>query len=235
MHKKNYRTNKNFKAIIALTVLSTILSGCNKKFDTPSNTGSSNESMPNITLDTANKSLSDLFPSDLTENDSSENNDKNTYSHTIMIYMVGSDLESRYGSATADLEEMLAANPDTQNNNIVVFTGGASRWRSHGIEADKSYILELTNKDFAIKESTDSCNMGEPENLSNFINYCFDKYDTDKYSLILWNHGAGPVIGFGVDENYSDILSLTELKAALDLSVGKSGNKLELIGFDEFS
>ena len=50
------------------------------------------------------------------------------YTQTIMIYVVGSDLESGYGSASRDLKEMEQAGADTVNNNIVVYLGGAKDW-----------------------------------------------------------------------------------------------------------
>lgn len=161
-----------------------------------------------------------------------ENDDTSVYTQTVMIYMVGSDLESNYGNATIDLSEMVAAQPDIKNNNVVVFAGGASEWKLDGISGDNSYLLELGKDDFYIKETLTSCNMGESDSLSNFITYCLDEYDTDKYSLVLWNHGAGPVMGFGIDENYHDILTLPELQKAFDSSVGKSNKKLEWVGFD---
>ena len=250
MINNNFRTRKKLKALMALTVLSCLLSGCGKSItDNTDSTEVSNESISNDKKE-KDKSLSDLFPYDFDKEDNDgglsnlfsfdfdeENNndfeyDDNIYSHTIMVYMVGSDLESNYGSASVDLAEMFSAKPDLENNNIVVFTGGASQWQIPSIDADKSYLLELKEDDFYPKEEFDACNMGESESLSNFVTYCLDEYDTDKYSLILWNHGAGPVMGFGVDENYSDILSLPELQKALDISVGKSDKKLELIGFD---
>lgn len=160
------------------------------------------------------------------------NDDTNTYTQTVMVYMVGSDLESSYGNASIDLSEMVAAHPDVENNNVVVFTGGASEWKLDSISGDDSCLLQLGEDDFYLKETLDACNMGSADSLSNFVNYCLNEYDTDKYSLILWNHGAGPVMGFGVDENYTDILTLPELQSALESSVGKSGEKLEWIGFD---
>lgn len=271
MLNKNFRKNRRFKAIIALTILSALLSGCGKSIaiNTNSNENSS-EVIPNENLGDVDKSLLDLLTSDFDDEDNDadsdednkkdddkkdkkkkkddsdnssadysfsldndfKNNDDNTYSHTVMVYMVGSDLESNYGSASADLNEMLSAKPDLDNNNIVVFTGGASDWQLPGIDAEKSYVLKLKEDDFYIEEELDSCNMGDASNLADFINYCYENYDTDKYSLILWNHGAGPVVGFGMDENYTDILSLPELQKALDSSVGKADKKLELIGFD---
>ena len=250
MINKRYIKKQKINVFISLTILSGLLIGCGKNITIETqNTETHTETEPNTNLDTSNRSLFDLFPSDFNnddsdfnkddsltsdsnENDSFENNDNNTYSHTIMVYMVGSDLESNYGHASRDLDEMLNAQPDLDNNNIVIFTGGASKWQLQGIDSNKNYILEFKDDYFYAKDELKRCNMGESESLSNFITYCLDEYNTDKYSLILWNHGAGPVTGFGLDENYSDILTLPELHAALQSSVGKSDKKLELIGFD---
>ncbi len=154
------------------------------------------------------------------------------YSQTIMVYMVGSDLESAHGAATLDLMEMEDALPDTGDHNIVVCAGGASEWQNTMVSGNNQTLLELKNGAFTVADAIESKNMGEAENLGNFIKQCMEHYDTDLYSLILWNHGAGPVLGFGVDENYNDIMTLGEMKSALENSVGQSGKKLEWIGFD---
>lgn len=154
------------------------------------------------------------------------------YSQTIMVYIVGSDLESRYGSASMDLIEMEEAGADVENNHIVVYLGGAKEWSYPGVSGDENTMMELGEDGFEVIDTTSRKNMGRPTTLCDFINYCLENYDTDKYSLILWDHGAGPVFGFGVDENYNDILSMQEMQAALENSVGKSGQKLEWIGFD---
>lgn len=154
------------------------------------------------------------------------------YSQTIMVYMVGSDLESDYGAATMDLAEMEKALPDSGKNNIVVCAGGASEWQNSIISKDEQTILELEKGSFKVIDTMDAQNMGKSDSLCNFINQCMENYDTDMYSLILWNHGGGPVVGYGIDENYDDILSLPEMQSALEESVGKSGKKLEWIGFD---
>lgn len=153
------------------------------------------------------------------------------YSQTILIYMVGSDLESQHGSASLDLQEMQEALPDTENNHIVVYTGGASAWQMSDLSAEENTILELTKDGFSKKESMDAENMVEAETLRSFISYGMEHYQSDKYGLILWNHGAGPVLGFGVDENYEDILTLSEMQTALGDALG-TDNKLEWIGFD---
>lgn len=152
---------------------------------------------------------------------------------TIMIYMVGSDLESYYGSASADLEEIMDAGVDTEHNNIVVYTGGASEWQMNGIPDYENSILLLNDAhEFEVIYTTSLDNMGEADTLSNFINYCYDNFDSESYSLILWNHGAGPVYGFGVDENYMDILTMDEMKIAFEDSVGQRNKRLEWVGFD---
>ena len=50
--------------------------------------------------------------------------------YTVMIYMVGSNLESRYGNATKDIAEIDKANLSYNNYNVVVYTGGSMRWVS---------------------------------------------------------------------------------------------------------
>lgn len=152
---------------------------------------------------------------------------------TIMIYMVGSNLESEYGNATIDMEEMMEAGVDTEHNNIVVYTGGAADWQMDGISAYKNYTLLLNeDNEFEVIDSTDPKNMGAADTLSSFINYCFENFNSEHYSLVLWNHGAGPVYGFGLDENYADILTVDEMKTAFNDSVGSSDKRLEWIGFD---
>lgn len=152
---------------------------------------------------------------------------------TIMVYMVGSNLESEYGNASIDMEEMMDAGVDTEHNNIVVYTGGAADWQMDGISAYKNYTLLLNDdNEFEVIDSTNPKNMGEADTLSSFINYCFENFNSEHYSLVLWNHGAGPVYGFGLDENYSDILTVDEMKKAFNDSVGSSDKRLEWIGFD---
>lgn len=151
---------------------------------------------------------------------------------TIMVYMVGSDLESDAGAASIDISEMMDANVDTDMHNIVIYTGGASEWLIEGIDSEKNTTFLLSDGTFYNIDETPSRNMGDPDTLSDFINYCYSNFDSDLYSLILWDHGAGPVIGYGLDENYGDILELTELGEALSTSVGAFGRKLEFIGFD---
>ena len=47
--------------------------------------------------------------------------------YTVLVYMVGSDLESNGAAATDDLIEMAAVG-STKNVNILVETGGSKKW-----------------------------------------------------------------------------------------------------------
>lgn len=66
--------------------------------------------------------------------------------------------------------------------------------------------------------------MGNPNTLVDFINYAYKNYKAEKYSLILWDHGGGPIYGYGYDEyNKLDSLTLIELKDALEHSPFSDG------------
>ena len=155
-----------------------------------------------------------------------------TGTRTIMIYLVGSDLESQSGAATLDIEEMLAANINFNDVNVVIYAGGSEHWYNE-FKNNNIYELSSGSEGFKLVETGSAKNMGEASTLTDFMKYVYSNYKTDLYSLILWDHGAGPIGGFGVDEVYdSDMLTLAELDKALSDSPFSKENKLEIIGFD---
>lgn len=151
---------------------------------------------------------------------------------TLMVYMTGSDLESSSAAATNDLQEMAESGIDLACANVVVYTGGAQRWRSD-VPADVNALLELKESGFEQVGSFDRMSMGESENLSRFLRYAYENYPADRYYLILWDHGNGPVIGYCRDKLYgNDTLTLPEMQEALQNSPFSAENKLGFIGFD---
>ena len=156
---------------------------------------------------------------------------------TVMIYMVGSNLESRLGNATKDLEEIDGAGLNFDNYNVIVYTGGSTRWVGD-VPCDRNCVLDMSleGEDRIVAQTKANANMGLPETLSAFLNYCGENYPADHNVLILWDHGGGPLWGYGVDELYdSDSLLLNEMRAAMDGSVfrgGADGKKLDMVGFD---
>jgi len=155
-----------------------------------------------------------------------------TAKYTVMVYMVGSDLESDDNAGTTDLAEMMQVG-STDNLKVIVTTGGANKdgWRTvkrrlinQGSETEISDLGNL--------------NMGQPATLQDFIEWAVENYPADKYALIMWDHGAGAIggepynIAFGNDENNNDGLSLPEIRQALQSAYTTTGKKFDLIGFD---
>lgn len=151
---------------------------------------------------------------------------------TIMLYLCGSDLESAYGCATNDLNEILDAYVGT-NVNIVIETGGASDWQNNTIsnQTNQRYLISSEGF-FRLEDNLGQKDMTSPETLGDFIRYCSVNYPANRNILILWDHGGGSVSGYGYDELFDmyngDSMTLPELKYALELG----GAKFEIIGFD---
>nr|MCR5105438.1 hypothetical protein [Eubacterium sp.] len=154
--------------------------------------------------------------------------------NTVMIYMVASNLESEMGAASMDISEMIKSGVDVSKTNVVIFTGGASQWKSD-VPSDKNYVFRLDGKGglYTDGSTSDLENMGEAETLLGFLDFCGENYKADNYTLIFWDHGAGPVYGYGLDEVYqNDIMTYTEMSSAMAASPFSSKNKLDLVGFD---
>ena len=152
---------------------------------------------------------------------------------TLMVYMVGSNLESQMGAATQDMQEMALSGYDPEKMNIVVCAGGAKKWWNSSVKKKELSAYIMQDEDIVPFYEMEGTNMSEPETLTEFINAAKDSYPAEKYSLILWNHGGGVVVGYGADENYgNEMLSVNQLSSAIeDSDVCKEG-KFEWIGFD---
>lgn len=147
---------------------------------------------------------------------------------TLMVYMVGSDLESGYACASDDLKEMMKVGSNDKFN-IIVQTGGASKWNISGISASTNQRW-LVKKDKLEKiQDVGKGDMGKPDTLSDFVSWGTKSYPADKYMLVFWNHGGGSISGYGYDELTNSMLSLTDISSALKKANNKS---FELIGFD---
>ncbi len=148
---------------------------------------------------------------------------------TVMVYMCGSNLESAYGSATADIQEMLEVGVDGSVS-LLVMTGGSGSWMM-GYDAEEIAISEISARGRRIVWRSDKQNMGSADTLSSLLRFGQEKYPARDYALILWDHGGGPLEGVCWDELFSmDNLSLVELLEGLE-QAGLPG-KLSWIGFD---
>lgn len=151
----------------------------------------------------------------------------------ILAYICGSDLESEEGEATGDIQEMIASGAgNTDAVRILFATGGSSRWQnSFGISSRNVQYYEVKNGSVSLLQDSGRGNMGDAATLSSFLRYAVSAAPADRYILILWDHGGGPVFGVCNDENYQDdSLSLSELRSGL--KSGLSGQQLDIIAFD---
>ena len=148
---------------------------------------------------------------------------------TLMIYMIGSDLESTGGMATSDLNEMVYSGLDNRNVSVLVETGGCKRWRNSVVSPKKLQRWFVSGQGIGLIEEDSLSPMTDEEELADFIRFCAKKAPADRYALILWDHGGGSVSGFGYDETYpNDTLNIGELSRALRMG----GVKFDFIGFD---
>lgn len=152
------------------------------------------------------------------------------YERTILIYMVGANLESSHGYATSDLNGIDYEKLNKEGTKVLLIAGGSKSWKNSYINVNETSIYELTDSGYKVVKKQDKKNMGESKVLSEFLNYGFDNYKSKKYDLLFWNHGLG-VLGSEHDEIADDFLDLSEMKKALNDSKFSSTNKLELVLF----
>ena len=156
---------------------------------------------------------------------------------TLMVYMCGSNLESQNGSASSDIEEMLQSEYNLEQVNVILMTGGSVKWEDYGYSGKTT--ISTVNPNYTLRDvgqqvtdaSSEALDMGDPATLSMFLDYGIENYPAEKYALILWDHGAGPLDGVCLDELHgNNRLSISELAGAL--GAANIPGKLSWIGFD---
>ncbi len=150
---------------------------------------------------------------------------------TLMIYLCGTDLESKYKMATMDLQEMIDADL-TDKVNILAYTGGCKKWQNSYISSETNQLWQVTDKGLVCleKDLGRARPMTDPDNLSWFIRWCEENYPANRKALIFWDHGGGSVSGYGYDEKWpkEGSMDLGEINRALK----DGGVKFDFIGFD---
>jgi hypothetical protein len=222
---------KILKPAVAIALSAALLfgaTGCNA--DNPEEVSSSDPAQNEAT------SSSSSSPENLTSDTVSVQRDYRTLIKgggddvvTVMMYLCGSDLESRGGAATIDLLEMMSADIG-ENVNVVVETGGSLQWATEFMDPTKNQRWQLVSEDLLPLETIEAANMSEGGTLQNFIKYSAEKFPADRYMLVLWDHGGGTVGGYAYDERYEDnsLMSIADLDEALE----GAGVDFDMIGFD---
>ena len=150
---------------------------------------------------------------------------------TIMVYMCGTDLESRSSMGTADLQEMANATLSS-NVNLIVYTGGCRRWNNQIVSSsvNQVYKIEGGGRLSCLVQNAGTDSMVSPNTLAGFIQFCAKNFPANRNELIFWDHGGGSISGYGYDEKYASAGSMT-LKG-IDDALKAGGVTFDFIGFD---
>ena len=149
---------------------------------------------------------------------------------TIMVYMCGTDLESRSGMGTSDLQEMLAADLG-QNINLLVYTGGCKGWKNNLVSSSANQIWQVRDGGMVcLQKDLGSVPMTDPDTLTGYIQWCAKNYPADRYELIFWDHGGGSISGYGYDEKFASSGSMG--LAGINTALKNAGVTFDFIGFD---
>ena len=140
---------------------------------------------------------------------------------TVMIYLCGTDLESKNGMAAENLLE-ISKTLANQQVNVLIETGGAKAWSTKeklgfDIATDRLQRYKYDENGFTLVEERPLSNMAQTETLTEFIRWGQENYPADRYMLTIWDHGGGSMEGVILDELHnSAVMSLEDLGRALD-------------------
>ncbi|MEG1190131.1 MAG: clostripain-related cysteine peptidase, partial [Oscillospiraceae bacterium] len=152
----------------------------------------------------------------------------------VYWYLCGSDLESNYGAATSDLQEMMEVTLP-ENVKIVIQTGGAATWQNDIISTETLQRYVYDSEGLKLLEEQPSASMGEEATLSEFLSFAKENYPAKHTAVTMWNHGGGSVSGASFDELYEmDSLDLNEMRGAFTTAfeADEANQPIDIIGFD---
>lgn len=159
---------------------------------------------------------------------------------TIMMYVCGADLESESSLASGDFQEILKVSGQPSDVNIIIQTGGASKWATtYGINSSYNQRYHVENRKLVCDNSkvySSYKSMGLSSTFADFVAWGLSEYPADKTGVVLWNHG-GAMRGVCYDEKSNDDSLLnSEIKSGVASAFTKVGrstsDKLEFIGYD---
>ena len=127
---------------------------------------------------------------------------------TVMVYMIGSSLETKSNLAANSIVTMLTGNIDTDKVNVIIETGGTKKF--HNISTadqkfDESKIQRWMVDGTKLKYlgeagSTEGNSMTGKDTFESFLKYAKKNFPASRYEAVLWGQAGGPVNGFGLDE-----------------------------------
>ncbi len=154
---------------------------------------------------------------------------------TIMIYMDAATLESgEEPFASYDMEQMFAAQL-SEDVNVLIQTGGTRKWTNSEISTQTTQRYRIVEGSLELMEDTGvQQDMTEAETLQEFIVFGAKVAPAERYMLILWGHGRGPEIGYGMDDfqRAGKAMALDDIAAAIETASTEADITFEWIGFD---
>lgn len=144
--------------------------------------------------------------------------------HTVIVYMVADNNLSSY--AVNNINDMEKSFNDELGARMLVFYNQRSGGNEI-IEIQKDNTEKIASK--TLKEYSDDLNPCLPATLEQVIADCRELSPSKHYSIIFWSHGSGwlpkgmspakteekPDYSFGLNYQYTDVLEVNELAAAL--------------------
>ncbi|MBO7149175.1 MAG: S-layer homology domain-containing protein [Clostridia bacterium] len=145
----------------------------------------------------------------------------------VLIYAVASDLESKLGMLSMDINEILDA--QSANIEILMQTGGTKNYRNTLLQGGRTQRFRISDdriSDINVLDGADMCNR---QTFTDFLTYAKENVIADRYVLVMWDHGEGTLGGFGRDElNENASLSLADMKSAIEAF----GKNIDIVVFD---
>lgn len=145
---------------------------------------------------------------------------------TVMLWSASDNNLYTYMQKDIDEAETVGS---TAGMNVVVQTDHGPRWGSC-----KRYLLQQDDKSgihSPVVGKPKSNDMGNPAELSDFIQWSMKKYPAENYMLIISDHGGGWQ-GACSDDKSGTWMSLPKLEEGLKDAREKTGRKLDVLGFD---
>ncbi|MBD3230326.1 MAG: hypothetical protein GF329_19260 [Candidatus Lokiarchaeota archaeon] len=147
---------------------------------------------------------------------------------TIMVYLDADNNLDSYG--VEDLNEMEEGlSSDTNINVIVLLDREYKHSKTYYVEYDTDPAIASTVLTTGFASELD---MGDPNTLEDFIEYCIDNYPAENYVLDLWNHGSGwPGICYD-DTSGNSHLTLGEIRTVLSNIYTSKSIKINITAMD---
>ena len=164
---------------------------------------------------------------------------------TVLFYLCGADLESKYGYASEDIRDISACeypqdlvsvlyggadSSEIENIpeiNVVIQTGGSGKWHEEtsGVSISSSVLQRWHyecdrdargENQIRLDQELPLQSMADPGTLTDFIRWGVRSYPAKKYALVLWGHGDGAKTGILMDELFdNEVMQLDELRKAM--------------------